>query len=284
MNPLDASTTPIQHTGFTIVEVMVALALGSVLALAIIQVMVSHTVAERVNHALTSVQENGRFGMLRLQQVLLLTGRYDPLDPALNTHVDIAEEGWFVHKHPVLLPNDVPLRPTLGSRNGITGANDTLVVVGQNRIDCRGYRLGYSAEEAFPVVNEFFVEHETLKCRGFDLRVLRGQKAAVGHNHHAAFSLLDGVKSFQVLYGIDSTLSGRVTQYVPASALTTTDIILTIRIGMLLQSDDAINVQNTQAFAVLDEVAITPATTHVYRQFEHTVSLRNVKYYMMQRP
>lgn len=266
--------------GFTLVEVMIALALGAVISLAVIQVMISNSVTERLNRALTSVQENGRFGMLRLQQDVLLSGRYDPLSADLNRSVDIAEEAFFVRQHPVVLVNEFSSRAALGIANGADGSNDRLVVVGQHNVDCRGYHLGYATGEEFPVVNEYFVAEGTLKCRGFDLRVLRGLRTAVGHNNHAAYSLLDGVESFQILYGIDALNNGRVSQYVTADNVLASEQVIAIRIGMLLKSTDAINVNNTQSFAVLNEAPILPESSHVYRQFENTILLRNMKYYV----
>ena len=266
--------------GFTLVEVMIALSLGAVISLAVIQVMISNSVTEKLNRALTSVQENGRFGMLRLQQDVLLAGRYDPLSADLNRSVDIAEESFFVRQHPVVLPSEFSSRATLGINDGADGSNDRLVVIGQHDLDCRGYHLGYGTGEEFPVVNEYFVEDDTLKCRGFDLRVLRGLRTAVGHNNHAAYSLLDGVESFQVLYGIDALNNGRVSQYVSADNVAAAENVIAIRIGLLLKSTDAINVNNTQAFAVLNEAPVSPVSTHVYRQFENTILLRNMKYYV----
>ena len=266
--------------GFTLVEVMIALVLGAIISLAIIQIMISNSVTERLNRALTSVQENGRFGMLRLQQNVLLAGRYDPLSTDLNRSVDITEEYFFVRQHPVVLLNELRLRATLGITDGADGSNDRLVVLGQHDLDCRGYHLGYLTGEEFPVVNEYFVEKGTLKCRGFDLRVLRGLRTAVGHNNHAAYSLLDGVESFQVLYGIDALNDGRVSQYVNADNVVMPKNVIAIRIGMLLKSTEEINVNNTQAFAVLDEPPVVPVSSHVYRQFENTILLRNMKYYV----
>lgn len=269
-----------QSQGFTLVEVMLALALGAVISLAVIQVMISNSVTERLNRALTSVQENGRFGMLRLQQDVLLAGRYDPLSATLNRSVDVAEEAFFVRQHPVILLNEFSSRATLGIQNNADNGNDRLVVVGQSDLDCRGYHLGYLSTEEFPVVNEYFVEDGTLKCRGFDLRVLRGLRTAVGHNNHAAYSLLDDIESFQVLYGIDALDTGRVSQYVTADNVPAPEQVIAIRIGMLVKSTDTINVNNTHAFGVLNEVPISPASTHIYRQFENTMLLRNMKYYV----
>ena len=123
-----------------------------------------------------------------------MTGRYDPLSAELNQDVDVVEEAAFIQNRPIPIPGDFPNAVDLGALQGAAGANDTLVVSLQAERDCRGYKLGYAADEEFYVVNQYFVEDNKLKCRGFDGRVLRGQRAAVGNNGDAAFTLLDDVE------------------------------------------------------------------------------------------
>ena len=63
------------QTGFSLIELMIALALGLIISGAIIQVMVSSRVTQGVNQAVTSVQENGRFVISRLRTEMLMAGR-----------------------------------------------------------------------------------------------------------------------------------------------------------------------------------------------------------------
>lgn len=264
--------------GFSLVELMIALALGAVVSLAIIQIMVGSSVTQQLNRALASTQENGRFVMHRLRQDILHAGRYDELSGNFDLNADIAEESIFVRQRPLVLPNTFTSQPTMGIANASHGKNDQLVLTGQQSRDCRGYHLGYGGNTEFPVVNHYYIQNNVLRCRGFDLRVLRGQKAAVGHNNHNSIALLEGVESFQVMYGLGDINNGRVIRYVNAENVTDPARVVALRLALLLRSPESINVANTHSYRLLDAGLVTPSEPFIYRQFETTVSLRNTRY------
>lgn len=278
-----------RQSGFTIIEIMITLTLGLLISGAIVQVMVSNSVTEKLNRAVASAQESGRFIVSRMRADVLMTGRYDMLSPDLNTDVDIVDEASFLRNHPVPLPGDFAAAPLIGAAQGAAGANDTLVISMQGLRDCRGYKLGYDANEEFFVVNEYFVDGTQLKCRGFDGRVLRGQKAAEGNNGDAAFTILDDVESFQVVYGLtDNSLtvnsSGRPVRYVPADQLAgllnNSTQVVAIRIAILVKGDSEITVDPVPFFKLLNEDPVRPAAKRLFKQFETTITLRNVKNFM----
>lgn len=264
--------------GFSLVELMIAMALGAIVSVAIIQIMVGNSVTQQLNQALASTQENGRFIMHHLRQDTLHTGLYNELSGKLDRSVDIAEETVFVRQHPIILPNTFASRMDLGIVDRTVSGSDELVITTQTTRDCRGYSLGYSSGTEFPVVNQYYVEDGILRCRGFDLRVLRGQKVATGHNGHNSIALLDGVISFHVLYGLGDTNTGQVQRYVSANELTDPMQVVVLRLAVLLRSPETINVNNTREFMILDNTALQPNGNYIYRQFETTVSLRNTRY------
>lgn len=264
--------------GFSLVELMVAMTLGAIVSVTIIQIMVGNSVTQQLNRALASSQENGRFIIHRLRQDVLHTGLYNELSGKLDRSVDIAEEAIFVRQHPIIMLSTFASWSALGIIDRDSSGSDELVITRQNIRDCRGYRLGYSVDTEFPVVNQYYVEDETLRCRGFDLRVLRGLKVATGHNRHNSIALLQGVVSFQVLYGLGDANTGQVTRYVTASELSDPMRVVVLRMAVLLRSPETINVNNTHDFIILDNSAIQPSGNHIYRQFETTVTLRNARY------
>ena len=270
-----------KQAGFSLVEIMISLALGAILSVTVIQVMVSQSVTDKLNRALASVQENGRYAVVKLQQDIMLTGRYDMLSVQLDRGQDITEEAVFLQNNALVLPNTFANRAELGVSQGSSGGNDSLVISKVDSRDCRGYSLGYATGVEFPVVNEYFVEDRKLKCRGFDLRVLRGMQVATGHNNHNAFTLLDNVEGFQVLYGVAYHANGSAlatpNQYVTADNISAPERVVAVRIALLIRSDDAININNTRGFTLLNEASVTPATSHLYRQFEATIMLRNMQ-------
>ena len=281
-----------KQQGFSLAEIMITLALGLIISGAIIQVMVSNSVTERLNRAMASAQESGRFIISRLRSDVLMAGRYDPLVPTLNADVDIVEEAAFLQNHPIPLPGDFPRDATIGAVQGANGANDTLVISLQAERDCRGYKLGYDDDEEFFVVNQYFVDGTQLKCRGFDGRVLRNQKNPEGNNGDAAFTLLDDVHSFQVQYGLTNNLttgdnSGRPISFVTAdqlgNALAAQSQVVAVRIALLVKGDGEVIIDPVPNFKLLNEQPVQPADKRLFKQFETTVTLRNVKNFMRNR-
>ena len=278
--------------GFTIVELMIALTMGLLISGAVIQMMASNQVTDRLNRALASSQEGGRFIINRLRSDMLMTGRYDPMSPNLNTSVDIADESSFVQNHPVILQGDFPNNLGLGSVQALDGGNDTLVVGMQGLRDCRGYKLGYLDNEEFYVVNEYFIDDGKLKCRGFDGRVLRGQRIAVGNNGDAAFTLLDNVLNFQVLYGISANAgtndnTGRPVNYVTADQLAAErplgSHVVAIRLALVLEGDGETYIDPVPSFKLLNETVYTPPGHALYKMYETTITLRNMKNFVRAR-
>lgn len=271
--------------GFSLVEIMISLALGLVISSAVVQIMVSNSVTDKLNRAIASTQESGRYIISRMRTELLMVGLYDTLNPNLNTDVDTAEEESFVRNHPIAVPGDFIDRALLGSTQGIDGASDTLVVSLQAAQDCRGFKLGYDSNEEFYVVNEYFVNEGKLKCRGFDGRVIRGQRVAIGHNAHAAYTILDDVLSFQVTYGVtDPSSNGGETlptQYIDASLLpaayANNQQVVSLRMAIVVKGEGDISLDKRMSFKLLNEVAFTAPDYGLYKAFETTVTFRNMR-------
>jgi type IV pilus assembly protein PilW len=274
-----------KQQGFSLVEVMISLALGLAISSAVVQILISNSVSGELNRAMASTQESGRFIVSRMHYELLMVGLYNPLDPHLNDNVDIVEEESFVRNHPIPIPGDFSNRTMLGSEQGVDGASDTLVFSLQATKDCRGFSLGYAMDEAFFVVNEYFVDQGKLKCRGFDGRVLRGQKAAAGHNGHAAYTILDNVLSFQVTYAMADPLSNDgetlPIRYIDASRLSDAfnakQQVVSLRLAIVVKGEGNINLDRKLTFKLLNEDLLTAPDQGLYKAFETTVTFRNMR-------
>lgn len=274
-----------KQQGFTLIELMISLALGLVISAAIIQIMVSNNVTDRLNRAVASTQESGRYIITRLRDELLMVGLYDAMNPNLSQLVDIAEEESFLRNHPIPIPGTFVANADLGAKQGRDGASDTLVISLQAERDCRGYKLGYADDEEFYVVNEYFVSDNKLKCRGFDGRVLRGQKGAIANNADAAFTLLDDVLSFQATYGLASPLSNNgeplPVRYVDASlladAFAANQQVVSVRLAIVVKGEGQIQLDTANTFKLLNEESFTAPDKGLYKAFETTITFRNMK-------
>lgn len=265
------------------IELLIAMLLGLIISGGIIQLLVSTQVTQGLNRSLSSLQEDGRFIISRFKSDVINAGFYDLFSPNLSQLVDTVEESAFLTTRPIILPGDFAGDMALGSTQGAAGANDTLVFAYQGNRDCRGYTLGYDGTQEFFVVNKYFVSGNALKCVGYDGRVLRGQKAADGTNNNAAFTLLENVESFQVLYGVNfpvnNSYTGSASSYVTAAnlpaALAADGEVVTVRLAILLEGDGEVSVTDTPSFKLLNEDPVTPSGTNLYKQFDTTILLRN---------
>lgn len=272
-----------QQSGFSLIELMISLTLGLIVSAAVVQVMISNNSTERLNRSIASAQENGRFIIARLRNDLVTTGRYDILRPELNKDVDIVVEAAFVNNNPIPVVGDFSNGLAKGVVEGADGASDTLMVVMQASQDCRGATHGYVNEE-FMVVNEYFLDGTSLKCKGYDGRVLRGLKAVVDDD--SAYTLLDDVISFQVQYGITDNIaskdnSARPVKFIDADVLGAEKnagaLVVAIRIALLLKADSDVLISPVPQFKLLNEDPVQPAEERLYKQFETTITLRNSK-------
>jgi type IV pilus assembly protein PilW len=272
-----------KQSGFSLIELMISLTLGLIVSAAVVQVMISNNSTERLNRSIASAQENGRFIIARLRNDLIMTGRYDMLRPDLNKDVDIVVEAAFVQNNPIPIVGDFSNGLTKGVTEGAGTASDTLMVALQASQDCRGATHGYVDEE-FLVVNEYFLDGTSLKCRGFDGRALRGLKAVVDDD--SAYTLLDDVISFQVQYGITDNLaskdnSARPVKFIDADTLGAEKaagaLVVAIRIALLLKADSDVLISPVPTFKLLNEEPIRPSEERLYKQFETTITLRNSK-------
>lgn len=279
-----------KQSGFTLIELMIALVLGLILSSSIIQIMISNNMTERLNRAIASAQENGRFIISRMRNELLMTGRYDTLQPSLNTDVDTIVESAFVLNNPVPVVGDFTNAATKGSIEGANGASDILMVGFQGLEDCHGSKHSYLADEEFYIVNEYFVEDTTLKCRGYDGRVLRGLKSSASTND--SYAILDDVYSFQVQYGVTDTLisqdnSARPVKFIEADTLGAEKAagaqVVAIRLAILLKADSEVLIDPVPFFKLFSEDSIQPSEKRLYKQFETTITLRNSKNFIRSR-
>ncbi|WP_018983003.1 PilW family protein [Salinimonas chungwhensis] len=269
--------------GFSLIELMISLVLGTIITIAIIQVMVSSRITNGLNQSVAQVQESGRYIMTRLSRDLLEAGRYDRVGTVMDTSVDTSVEAAFVQNHPIGLAGDFILSPALGSEEGASGASDKLVINKQDNVDCTGSTHGYTDSRHFHVVNVYEIKQSKLVCRGYDGRLLRGVKS--GTLTGTTVTLMDNVESFQVQYGISTsatTSNGLPVRYVTADALASTRAALqqtvTLRIGVLLKSDsNEISQIPVSDIAVLNEAPVTTDENHYYQVFTQTMALRNMK-------
>lgn len=282
--------------GFSLIELIVALGLGLLLSAAAIQLFLTNQITLNFQRGMNDIQANGRFAIDQIVHDARLAGLGPQVSAASATTSAMVGLPFAVADIPGLPAGSTAINSNDTADSAI-GKSDQLVVqylAMADTVDCEGNKV---------------VKDQYLVARYFVRDDVDGTKALVcdGGNHNgvtldttspdvsyanAGTVLLNGVDSFQVLYGvddriIDSKANGvaRVARYVNAAtyaALVDKPAILTIRLGLYLHSVDRAGDAKPPSndVQVLDKqilkTAIPADDGFLRRLFITTISLRNV--------
>ncbi|GMQ95630.1 MAG: hypothetical protein BMS9Abin14_078 [Gammaproteobacteria bacterium] len=258
MTRYDGKSVRSRHqSGLTLIELMVAMVLGLVLMGVAISVFLSNRETHRVVNNLARVQENGRFALEQISQIVRMSGYQG----------DTAAQ-WVLGPLTQATSGVNRLAGTNNTTNGsdtitvaFRGADDTFIK------DCQGV----SVVAADTVVNQYALSaNNELTC-------------SVSRNGGAAQTLVvvDGVEAMQVMYGIDTNGDDAADQYVTSPNVADMEDVVSLRLGLLLMTDDAFlaSQNDTNTYTLLDETiydAATPANDRRLRRvMTATVNLRN---------
>lgn len=242
------------QAGFSLVELMVAMALGLLITGAALSLFSTNQRMFQLQQGESELQEQGYLAMRFIVEDVRMAGFHDLSVGAAPAPVINASS---------------PSIPA--ASDGAGGGNDRLTISYHGFRDCEGNPA--AATNRSLVVNTYWVDDDRkLRCRGNKAVPLT-----------SGVTLLDGVESFQVLYGMDTTPNDQVafaSQYVPADQLsshfTSDHLVLSVKIAMLLEKDaPAIGSGPEKTFYLLDTSKEVDTSQMLYQQFSTTVALRN---------
>lgn len=237
--------------GFSIVELMVAVAIGTIVTFGMGSVFVSNKMSYRMNEGIGRLQETGRFTMEYLTRELRMAGYRNPNNGAL----------------PMPFYSDcTKLGGAVCTTDGGGNNSDQLTIQYEptSSLDC----TGAAVPPGDLVVNVLYVSGNALWCRGYD----RTNDTWFG----SADELISGVENMQVLYG-EGTGNNDVTRYISADKVTDWANVLTVRLALLASSDAGVSGTNSgQKYVLLDAPTITAGDTLVRRLYTTTITLRNL--------
>jgi len=241
-------TTRRPMRGFSLVELMVAMVLGLLLTAAAVSLFSTNQRTFQLQQTMGQLQEQGQLAMRFINQDVRKIG--------------LVKESVSATVLPGVITTGASPAP---SSNSDGSGNDRLTFSYHGAVDCEGDSL-LPLQETI-VINTYWVDDENqLNCAGN----LNAGNSGV--------TLLRGVRSFQVLYGIDTERDGKafVSQYVTADDLDL-EPVLAVKIGVLMEADlpSMSNAEQEQTFYILDsEVDVDEGRT-MRRQFQSTVAVRN---------
>jgi len=277
----------IQQKGFTLVELMVALALGLVITLAATQLFITNQLSFNLQRGMGNVQENGRFAI-------------DYINSTVRGS-EYARDGNTVDEAGIITNSSELVGLTnlnLVSRNNLTalgvGSSDQLVVRQWVSTEMTNFRdcEGNVVPTGNFVVSRYFVRADTpagsaaaLAC---DAGVYTDGDAAITNYGDNGVVLLSTIDSFQVLLGVAATPTPPSGQRFPVRYMTVSTyaalpaprpVISALRVGVLVRSSESTGESfgapaNIQ---VLDTVVLGNDINdkRVHRLFTSTLALRN---------
>ncbi len=229
------------QTGFSLIEMMVAMLIGLFLMGGVISVYISSSQSSNVNNSLRTLQENGRFALASLKNNIQMAGYVDSYDPAVSV-------------------NPFP--------GGAADFNQKVIIRYQSDIDCTGTATPAVAAPAIRVANN------TLELNGDELR-------CVGNAGGAGVAIIDGVDQMQILYGLDDDGDEIADRYVTATTVTAIangwrDKVSSVRIALLLNSTNAIKpASESKTYQLLDVTTAAIDDRLLHKVFTTTILIRN---------
>ena len=236
--------------GFSLVELMVAMVLGLLLTAAAVCLFSTNQRTFQLQQTMGQLQEQGQLAMRFINQDVRKIG--------------LVREDVGALVLPGIITTGASPAP---SSNNDENGNDRLTFSFHGAVDCEGESL--MPLQNTVVVNTYWVDDDgQLNCEG---------NLSVGSN---GVTLLRGVRSFQVLYGIDTEHDGiaSVSQYITADELDLDqDPVLAIKLGVLMEADlpSMSNAEQEQTFYILDSEVVVDEGRTMRRQFHSTVAIRN---------
>ena len=239
-------------TGMTLLELVITMALSAFLILGLIQIASAASSSTRLQRNQAQILEHARLAVNTLTGAIRQTG-FNP-------------EPWSGQYAPMGLAEN--------SLDNVSTSSDRLALRSWSDLNCfnnlnpdrdtSGKPLFYIREFVFDLNSDNGL---TQQCRyGPSLTGLTTQVRRQG--------FIQGVESFQVLYGQDSDGDGSIEAWVKAGRWIDPQHILGVRFGLLLASQEAVTEAVSKNYAVLDSTASKRADGKMRRLVVFTAAIK----------
>ena len=267
MNSYQSTIPQQRQSGFSLIELMIAMTLSLMLLGAVIQVFLSSKVTSELSDDVSRIQENGRFSLEFLARDIRMAGYSD--DPS--------------HRETANILNTACKDFNPCTSNGAGTDSDRIAVTLNPQPDASGAETdctGAAVSENDQIANVYFIETDaatgisSLMCRGF----------SVTNNDWIAAEqpLVDGIDNMQILYGIDvdpdddKNLS-QVQSFVDAASVTNWGAVRAVRVGLLTSAGTETGSADskTRTYALLDAPQISLTDKHTRQIYTATLNIPN---------
>jgi type IV pilus assembly protein PilW len=262
-----STSNPRHQSGFSLIELMIAMVLSLVILLAVVQVFLGSRQTYVLADDMSRVQENGRFSMDFIAQNIRMGGyqgsKGDSLQAFLTTACEefapCTDNGAGTGSDRFAVWLNPP--PDDGTDTDCTGA-----AVGDDDVIANVY---YITSDADTGIN-------SLTCRGFNTNTNTWNAAEQ--------PLIDGIDNMQVLYGVDNpdpanpdaTDTG-LNQYVNANQVADWSVVKAVRVALLVSAgtENGSGEEMTRNYVLLDAPQQAITDSHVRQIYTTTITLNN---------
>lgn len=316
-NRTEIGGTPRASRGVTLVELMIALLIGSVLLIGAITVYVNSSRSQRVNEALGRLQENARFALDTLEPDVRLAGFWGLNDG--RTTVDGAASQAEPVPAGLMVLGDCAPNFSIDLNNAIAGDNngfpyagcppfgagaqansDTLIVrrattvsvppqAGRLQVQSDRIRVQLFADGGLPpgfaAPPQSQTNNVTLSAfyvsqdsvLGAGIPSLR-RKTLVAGPLLQDQEVIPGVEDFQVQFGVDSTGDGNADQYVNPGNQPAGSLVVAVRIWLLMRAEQIeVGFVDDNNYVYADQNIAAPNDGFRRTLVSKTIEIRNTR-------
>ncbi len=222
--------------GFSLVELMISLALGLFLSLAVIQTYLATVKSDTVIMGNTEIQENARFALQVLEKALQQAGYFSNLN---GNRAEYFQENAAQWANTVFTSSDAirgfddTETPVTNQPNSASGTDQVFI-----RLVSDAAVLGIGA--IWHDCNGRLIPNNTAIQMGFYISATNGSlicRSQIPGVNPDSQPLINNVSDFQLLYGVDSTQDGSVNRYTDAqnvSAASDWDNVRAVKVSLKL--------------------------------------------------
>ena len=255
------------HSGFTLIELMIAMVLGLFILVGILQISVSSKKTYQVANYSAVLQEDLRSVTNEISRIVRIAGYRS--SPSTRIADVFLSDATFDVKGQVIIGTDGETNADSDSLSlRLQGSGDGEGVPDGDIIDCIG-----NAVDANDIAT---IRLEIIKADG----LLRCTSANETRGDEQSVDLVANIENMQLLYGIDTDNDLYANEYITATAVTVRDLwvnIVSLKLAILLKSSHEISGFENKKDITLNDVVLPAANDRYMRmQSNTTIAIRNI--------
>jgi len=258
-----------KQQGLSLIELMIAMALGLILMLGVVQIFISSKQTYSVVTSQSQAQENARVVKHFLGRGLRHAGYWD--DSTLP--IELPGDGVFAENQIVFATDND------STDANVVDGTDTITVRYNGTADGQlSSCTGMPANQNQVIIDRYFVTPAGPNTNVPSLQCDSEVQTLAGASVSTAFQpLIIGIENLQVEFGIGS--ADRIEQYVSADEVTNWMNVRSVRYAILATSNqDTGGEENTNTYTLIDGETVTASGDNRLRQVQRdTVFLRNFR-------